>query len=168
MERMEFGGYHVLDVSAADADRHVGERFEEDGLGGCGRVEAGGDEVAHVDALVDALLHEPLVHAVDGVLVGVHVELVGRAAELPDEVAEEVLQAGLGVVGRGAAALDVDLGGGEEEAHVAAGGRDYLFIVSSIDAGEVVGLEGDKLGRSNVCLHFFGGHIVAFPAGLAI
>ena len=111
--------------------------------------------------IVDALLRELRVHTVDGVLVGVHVELVGRAAERLDEVAEEELHAGLGVVGWGGATPDVDFRGGEEEAHIAAGGRDDLVVVSSINAGEVVGLEWYKMWRPNVSLHFFGGHVVA-------
>jgi hypothetical protein len=81
---------------------------------------------------------------------------------------EEQLQAGLGVVGRGGAARDVDFRGGEEEAHVAAGGRDDLVVVPAIDAGEVVGLEGYKMWCPDIGLHLFRGHVVAIAFCVAI
>jgi hypothetical protein len=73
------------------------------------------------------------------------------------------LDAGEGEVGRGAGAVDVDEGGGEEDAHVAGRGGDDLVIVAAVDAGEVARLEGHHARRPDVVLHLQRRHVVARP-----
>ena len=63
------------------------------------------------------------------------------------------------VAGRGRA-VDVDEGGGEEDAHVAAGRGDDLVVVAAVDAGEVVGLQGDHVRGAEVVLHLQRRHVV--------
>jgi hypothetical protein len=78
------------------------------------------------------------------------------------------LDADEGEVIWGAGAVDVDEGGGEEDAHVAGRGGDNLVVVTAVDAGEAVRLERIHVRGADVILHLQGRHVVAIARAVTV